>query len=138
MTTSEPSFPSTFPATISSTSETPAIKAAIQKYFDGFLGQDTSALRAAFHPDAKLIAVSDGAVSGMLTSDWFSRIDARRQAGTIPTPGEAIVISIDQTDNAAVGKVRITFPTHTFVDYLSLLKAENGWQIVNKIYAVLE
>ena len=121
-----------------STSETSAIAAAIQKYLDGFLGQDTTALREAFHPEAKLIAVSDGTVSGLHTADWFSRIDARRQAGTIPTPGEATVISIDQTENAAVGKVRITFPTHTFVDYLSLLKAENGWRIVNKIYAVLE
>ena len=115
-----------------------AISVVIQKYIDGFLTQDTAALQEAFQEDAKLISVNDGVTSGLRATDWFSSIDARRRDGALPKPGKATLISIDQTETAAVAKVTIVFPTHTFVDYLSLLKAEQRWQIVNKIYAVIE
>ena len=35
---------------------------------------------------------------------------------------------------AAVAKTTLAFPAFKFTDYLSLLKFEGSWKIVNKIY----
>lgn len=114
------------------------IQATVQNYFDGFIGQKPELLRKAFHPHAKLIAMGDAAVTELLASDWFAKIEARRQSGVVPPVASAVVLGIDQAGDAAVAKVQIKFPTYEFVDYLSLLKTADGWVIVNKIYAVFE
>jgi hypothetical protein len=41
---------------------------------------------------------------------------------------------LDITGDVAVAKVVLDYPTVTFVDYMSLLKTESGWKIVNKTF----
>ena len=115
-----------------------SIQATIQNYLDGFLGQDPSLLRKAFSPHAKLISITEGKVDETLCTDWFAKVEARRQSGHVPATAQAVISGIDQADGAAVAKVEIKFPTYAFVDYLSLLKTQEDWIIVNKIYVVRE
>ena len=120
------------------TSHVAAIRKTIQNYFDGFIGQQPELIRKAFHQNTKLIAIDDGAVSELASAEWLSKIEARRQAGVIPAAATATIVGIDVAGDAAVAKVNIKFPTYEFVDYLSLLKANEGWVVVNKIYAFFE
>lgn len=42
--------------------------------------------------------------------------------------------SIDVAGNAGVAKVILDYPAVRFVDYLSLLKINGEWKIINKIF----
>ena len=110
------------------------IKVTVQRYLDGFLAQEASLLRRAFHQHSQLMAVDGGEVSASTTAGWFERIEKRRADGGGALTGSASIIGVDHVESAAVVKVSIALPAYTFTDYLSLLKTVSGWQIVNKIY----
>jgi hypothetical protein len=42
--------------------------------------------------------------------------------------------SIDVTGNAAVARIILDYPTVKFVDYMTLLKINGEWKIVNKSF----
>ena len=44
------------------------------------------------------------------------------------------IAGVDRTGDTAVVKTVLKFPEFQFTDYLSLLKIEGEWIIVNKIY----
>lgn len=46
------------------------------------------------------------------------------------------ISSVDVTGTAAVARVVLDYPNALFTDYLSLLKIEGEWKVVNKIFHV--
>lgn len=90
-------------------------------------------MRRGFHQGAQLITVEQGAIVPAATYTWFDRTAAKRAAGSGTLTAKPHIMGIDCESDAAVAKVRLEFDTHTFVDYLSLLKSETGCTIVNKI-----
>ena len=44
------------------------------------------------------------------------------------------IVSVDMRGTAAVVKTDLSWPNVHYVDYLSLLKVEGEWKIVNKIW----
>ncbi|HEX8636521.1 MAG TPA: nuclear transport factor 2 family protein [Pyrinomonadaceae bacterium] len=42
--------------------------------------------------------------------------------------------SVDITGNAASAKIILDYPTVRFTDYMSLLKIDGEWKIVNKTF----
>src|SRR5436309_3369314 len=111
-----------------------AITATVQRYIDGYLGQDAAMLRQAFHGDARLISVEDGGVATAPTAAWFERTEGKRRAGGATLTARHQILGIDHAGESGVAKVQLDFDSHTFVDYQSLLKGRDGWQIVGKIY----
>jgi hypothetical protein len=108
-----------------------AIRDTIQAYFKGDLDRDVESLKKAFHPTAVLMTVGEGGALAVLTQpDWHARVrqtpDRER-----PTPQ---VLQIDRAGNAAMAKTRLTFPHGAFTDFLSLLKIQGKWTVVNKTY----
>lgn len=53
-----------------------------------------------------------------------------------PTGEGGRILSIDFENNAAVAKVEISHPEYrsTYIDYFMLLKIENQWTIIHKMY----
>jgi hypothetical protein len=43
---------------------------------------------------------------------------------------------VDVTGNAAIGKIVLDYPDAYIVDYMSLLKTNGEWKIINKIFNV--
>lgn len=115
-----------------------AIKATVQQYIDGYLGQDAVSLRKAFTEDAKLMTVDQGVLSGGPVSTWFDRIEAKKKSDGGTLTADWKILGVDCSQDAAVAKVQLDFAEYVFVDYLSLLKTGNGWIITNKIYDVQE
>ncbi|HLL76004.1 MAG TPA: nuclear transport factor 2 family protein [Pyrinomonadaceae bacterium] len=113
--------------------EEAAVRAAIEHYFRGHSTGQGEHFRKVFHPDSKLYAVRDGKF-WTLTSEEY----AARAAGK-PAPDEAQrkrwVESVDISGNAAVAKVVLDYPTVRFTDYMSMLKIDGEWKIVNKTFA---
>ena len=110
------------------------IRQTVQLYFEGMYHSDVDKLRKAFHPAAVLMGYYSGALAHIPLENWLEMVAAR------PAPaqnGEAYnmrLVSLDLTENAAAVKVKDWYLGLWFTDYLSLLKIEDKWVIVNKIF----
>lgn len=114
-------------------SDEQAISAVVHLYVDGMAFANEGALRKAFHPDAAIIGNYRGALEWM-TRDGF--IKAVLDQGGAP-PGTQPEMDVEMTDiagDAATVKVIDSFAGERFSDYLSLVKIDGRWVIVNKIY----
>lgn len=108
------------------------VRTVVQAYFDGMMEGNPYLLRQAFHPEAFLIG--PGGEEGVLRipfADWSARMS---HPLSDPDQRRNRILSVDITGNAAVAKTELLWPGIRYVDYLSLLRVEGEWQIVNKIW----
>jgi Putative lumazine-binding len=109
-----------------------AVRAVVEAYLYGLKHNDVESLKKAFWPEAKLFFVKrDGGLGQLTQAQWYSGFAAsagKEEQGTLR------ITDLDLTDNAASVKVEEDYPTSVYIDYLSLLKFDGQWKIVNKIY----
>ena len=109
-------------------------RAAVNHYLAGHATGSPDEFRAAFHPKAMLYWNRDGAFAERTSADYIAGASGK------PAPDEAqrrrSIESLDVTGNAAMAKVVLDYPSVKFTDYLSLVKADGEWRIVNKIFNV--
>ena len=118
------------------TSEThPEIETVVKEYFQGYLKAEADQVDRAFQKDSRLMSAEEGKLESTAVSDWLKSIRIRREKGDVR---EAVteISGIDSTGDAAVVKTVLRFPKFQFTDYLSLLKLDGAWKIVNKVYTV--
>lgn len=112
-----------------------AIRATVERYFEGIMKNDADLLRKAFHPDSHLYSVLGPDGDRYLNrsfSDWVQFTRGREPRASEGHSNK--ILSIDQTGVAAVAKVELIWPEVTYVDYLSLLKFGDEWRIITKIW----
>ena len=105
-----------------------AIRETIQHYFDA--GME---VRKAFWPEARMLYVRDGELQIVPIEDYIARAEARADQPK-PTDVSKKILSIDRFGDAAVAKLEIEGPDWLLTDYMSLLKIDGEWLIVNKIF----
>ncbi|HSR50857.1 MAG TPA: nuclear transport factor 2 family protein [Acidobacteriota bacterium] len=103
------------------------VETALQHYLQGGAAGDAKRVAKAFHPQAELKYVREGAYSEISLQDYLSRIKE-------PNDRKARIASIDIMGNAAQAKLELESDDYTIVDYMNLLKIEGEWKIVNKIF----
>jgi hypothetical protein len=112
--------------------EEQAVRKALGYYLEGHATGKGSAFTQAFHPDAKLFFNRDGKFSQLTSADYIAR------ATGSPAPDEAQrkrrIDFIDVSGDAAVARITLDYPGVTFTDYMSLIKVDGEWRIVNKIF----
>jgi ketosteroid isomerase-like protein len=112
--------------------EDKAVRQAVQHYLNGLKRNDVESLKKAFWPDAKLFFVKkDGQLGQLTRAEWYKSFAA--SAGK-EEEGDLRITVVDITGNAASVKVEEDYPGSKYIDYLSLLKFNGEWKIVNKIY----
>lgn len=109
------------------------IEEVIQDYFQGYQKADVGLIKKAFHANTRLLSVDQGKLDVTEMSDWLKNLEDRHSRGDI-REGKLTTVSIDVTNESAIVKLKISFKTFQFTDYLSLLKVEGKWIIVGKIY----
>ncbi|HEV7890116.1 MAG TPA: nuclear transport factor 2 family protein [Pyrinomonadaceae bacterium] len=108
------------------------VRRAVESYLHGLKFNDVESLKKAFWPEAKLFFVKNDGKLGQLTqSQWYEGFAA--SAGK-EEKGDLKITAVDMTGNAASVKVEEDYPGSVYIDYLSLLKFDGEWRIVNKIY----
>lgn len=112
-----------------------AIRQTIQYYFDGGRDGDSTTLRKAFHPEARMLFAREGGLAVVPIGDYIKRV-----AENPPKPGavdstERRIASIDVAGDAAVAKLELKRPDMTVTDYMSLIRVGDRWLIVNKIFS---
>jgi len=109
-----------------------AVAATVKLYFQGHATGNGDFFRKAFHADAKLFWVKDGAIAERTSAEFAAGASGK------PADDEAKrvrkIAMIDIADDAAIAKVELDYPDVSFVDYLSLLKLDGKWVVVNKIF----
>lgn len=109
-----------------------AVRATVELYFRGHATGNGDHFRRAFHADARLFWVKDGALAQKTSAEFAAGASGK------PADDEARrarrVLLVDVSGDAAIAKVELDYPTGPIIDYLSLLKIKGAWVIVNKIF----
>lgn len=127
-----------------------AVRQIVQYYFDAMRNDDAESLNKAFHPKAKWLNAGD---KGHLWEISLERVAAnlksngrRQEAKMNPTMK---IVAIDITGGVASAKIETEYLTSgppevlpklaykgaKLTEYLSLIKFDNGWKIVSRIYS---
>jgi hypothetical protein len=113
--------------------EKEAARVPLENYLKGHATGNPEFMRKAFYTEGKLIFVREG----KYTTRTFEEYIAGMKDGK-PAPDEAQrkrwIESLEVSGNAGVGKIILDYPQGKFVDYMTLLKIDGEWKIVNKSF----
>ncbi|MFJ7283665.1 nuclear transport factor 2 family protein [Pseudomonas sp. NPDC099000] len=113
------------------------ISVVVRHYVEGMVFADEALLRQAFHPACRIIGHFQQKLEWLSLEDFISAIKAEGPAAKEVEPFWQIV-SVDITGDAAAVKVIDDYVGMRFTDYLSFLKINERWMIVNKVYFLNE
>ena len=106
----------------------------LENYLKGHATGDPEFMRKAFHTEGQLIFVRDGKYSTRSFAEYIGGMSGKPPADEARR--KRWIESVDVAGNAAVGKIILDYPTARFVDYMTLLKIDGEWKIVNKSFYV--
>ena len=116
------------------------VKKVIQEsYFNGaFNDLDTVSMRKGFHPDFAIFSAKGNEISRYPIATWIKGIEQRKQDphfDKAQAKMDCKIASLDITEGCAAAKIEISKNGKMiYTDYLSLLKFDDGWKIVAKVY----
>lgn len=114
---------------LAQTADEAAVKACLENYMSG----DGSRLEKAFHPSAsmKYIDAQTGEFKDVPIADFIARV----KANAAPSRRQIDIVSMNIEGNAAQAKIKIETEKAILYDYMNLLKINNEWKIVSKIFS---
>ena len=116
------------------TADEAAVRAVLQHYIQGHATGDGAHMRIAFHPAARLFWSSADTLATRTSEEYIARMGGKPAADEATGVRKRRIASVDVTGNAAIGKIILDYPDAYIVDYMSLLKTNGEWKIINKIF----
>ena len=114
-----------------------AIEAAARTYLDGLYEGDVDKLARVFHPTSALTFEEKGELRIIPREGWFEMVRNRRSPQAQGFPRHDEIVHVDQSGpTTALVKLNCAVPPRFFTDYLSFLKLDGRWQVVQKVFAV--
>ena len=112
--------------------EKDAARLPLENYLKGHATGNPEFMRKAFHTEGKLIFIRDGKYSTRTFEEYIAGSSGK------PASDEAqrkrSIESIDIAGNAATAKIVLDYPAVKFTDYMTLLKIDGEWKIINKTF----
>ena len=112
--------------------EKAAARVPLENYLQGHATGNPEFMRKAFHTEGNLIFIREGKYSTRSFAEYINGMGGK------PAPDEdkrkRWIESVDVAGNAAVGKIILDYPNGKFVDYMTLLKINGEWKIINKSF----
>lgn len=119
---------------MSSQQEIVAVQAVINDYFQGVFTGDLVLLRNAFHPECKLRGEINGESYFKSLEEYLSGVANRTSPTELGESFNMKIISIDLLETMAVVKLHLPMLGYNYFDFLSLMKINGQWVIVNKLF----
>jgi len=117
------------------TPEKDAVRLPLENYIKAHVTGDPEYARKAFHTVGNMIWIREGKYSSESLDSFVKRAFTGKPAADEEKRRDHRKIeAIDMTGNAAVAKIVLDYPTVKFVDYMTLLKIDGEWKIVNKSF----
>jgi Putative lumazine-binding/Protein of unknown function (DUF1579) len=108
---------------------------AIRAVADAYISADPARLREAFLPTMNLYTTDEKeALRTIPFAEYLQRVSANANAAH--EERQASIDFIDHTGNAAIVKITTIRPKFKVTDYLSLVRIEKQWKVVNKTFFV--
>ena len=119
---------------MAATAEYDEIARVVQLYVDGMGRGDVDKLTEALHPDARMFGLESGERFENVPIAEFIHFASTTPADTGDFQGR--IASVTQVGSAAVALVVVdgAYGDVSYADFLSLLKVQGAWKIVNKTY----
>jgi hypothetical protein len=111
-----------------------AARVPLESYINAHATGNPEYIRKAFFPDAKIMAFRDGKLLNLSVEEFASRFSGKPAADE--SQRKRRIDSLDITGNAGVARIVLDYPDATLIDYMSLLKVNGEWKIVNKVFNV--
>ncbi|HMU32620.1 MAG TPA: nuclear transport factor 2 family protein [Pyrinomonadaceae bacterium] len=116
-------------------SEKAAVRVPLENYLKAHATGDPAYARKAFNSVGNMIWVKDGKYSIESFDHFITRaFTGKPAADEAQRKDHRKIESIDIAGNAAIAKIVLDYPTVKFTDYMTLLKIDGEWKIVNKSY----
>lgn len=112
--------------------EKAAVRVPLENYIKGHATGDGEYMKKAFHIEGNLIFIRDGKYTTRTFADYIAGFSGKPAADEAQR--KRSIEAIDVNGNAAVAKIILDYPTTRFVDYMTLLKIDGEWKIVNKSF----
>ena len=112
--------------------EKDAVRVPLENYIKGHSTGDGEYMKKAFHTEGNLIFIRDGKITTRSFADYIAGFSGKPAADE--SQRKRSIESIDVVGNAATAKIILDYPTAKLTDYMSLLKINGEWKIVNKIF----
>lgn len=116
----------------SQTAEKDAVKVPLENYIKGHATGDGEYMKKAFHTEGNLIFIRDGKYTTRSFTEYIAGFTGKPAADEAQR--KRSIEAIDVNGNAAVAKVILDYPNVKFIDYMTLLKINGEWKIVNKSF----
>lgn len=121
-------------ARTASTAEEAAVRDALQHYLNGHATGLGSEHEKVFAHVTRLFWIAGGELQTRTIAEYIAGSPGK------PAEDEAErrrrIAMVDVTGDAAVARIELDYPRARVVDYMSLLKIDGEWRIVNKIFHV--
>ena len=111
-----------------------AIETLITQYFKGLHGKNINAVAEVFWSHAEITGYYEGDFVHSKLHDYLSILKRMSAPNMIGEEFEMHISSIDIIGNIASVKTRYVFQALNYVDFLSLVKIDDVWKIVNKVF----
>ena len=112
-------------------SEQDAIARAVQQYVDGGKSGRSADMQAAFHPDATIFGYVGPDLFGGSIQKLFDWNDQNGPA----TELQSQIASIDVAETIATVRLELdNWTGHKFTDMFTLLKVDDEWKIISKVF----
>jgi hypothetical protein len=118
--------------------ELTSIRKVVDLYSDGVKNGNLASLRKAFHPNASMFGYKGQdlfitPIAGLY--DYIAGTTPPAKDGTAGKEYGCTITSISVTGNAATVEMAMEpYHEHDFVDYFQLLKVDERWWIVSKLF----
>lgn len=117
------------------TEEFTAVAALLQTYFDGLYHSDTKRLGRAFHPDARYVCATEEPLVNLSMGEYFPVVDRRPSPASRGEARQDRIVSIEFAGpSTAFARVNCAIGPKRFTDFLTLIKVEEGWRIISKVF----
>lgn len=116
---------------VTADSDFDTINKLTETYFKGLHFADTKALDRIFHDDVILAAPGIRRTK----TEWLALVSSRPVPAKEGHPYRYKVLGIDIVGNQAMVKVHCPLLGSNFIDFLGLLKENEKWMFVTKMYA---
>ena len=115
-----------------SEAESAAARIPLENYINAHATGNPDFIRKAFHAGAKIMAFRDGKLLNLSVEEFASRFGGKPAADE--SKRKRRIESLDITGNTGVARIVLDYPDTTLTDYMSLLKVDGEWKIVNKVF----
>lgn len=114
------------------------VQALLRDYFDALYRCDVDLLSRVFHPRA-IYATADEAPPLLRSmEEYFPVVAARQSPASRGETRRDVIDAIEFAgENTAIARVRCSIGDRDFVDFLSIIRCDDGWRIIAKVFQIV-